>query len=109
MRLDQIFPGVAELRPDDVQRYLRGRGWRPIDDPRATVAAYANDAADEVVVPLDRALGDYARRLGELLDTVSQWERRPPGDVLDDLRTPQTDLPAGPEDPGPTRRRPASP
>lgn len=88
MRLDQIFPGVAELRPDDVQRYLRGRGWHPIDDPRAVVAAYANPHGDEVVVPLDRSLGDYARRLGELLDTVSQSEGRSPGVVLEALRLP---------------------
>lgn len=92
MRLDQVFPGVGELRPDDVQRYLRGRGWRAVHDPRATVAAYANPAGDEVVVPLDRALGDYARRLGELLDTVSKWERRPPGEVLEDLSLPPGDV-----------------
>lgn len=92
MRLDQIFPGVAELRPDDVQRYLRGRGWHPVDDPRATVAAYANARGDEVVVPLDRALGDYARRLGELVDAVSQSERRPPGEVLEELSLPPGDV-----------------
>lgn len=91
MRLDHIFPGVVELRPDDVQRYLRGRGWRPIDDPRATVAAYASARGDEVVVPLDRTLGDYARRLGELVDTVSRSEGRAPGEVLEELSLPPGD------------------
>ena len=43
-------------------------------------------------MPLDRALGDHARRLGELVDAVSQSERRPPGEVLEELCLPPSDM-----------------
>src|SRR5262249_43441026 len=66
VRLDQLLPGIGDLRADDVQSYLRSCGFAPVPDPRETAVVYANERGDEVVVPLRRDLADYARRLGEL-------------------------------------------
>lgn len=92
MRIDQLFPGVAELRPDEVQAYLRSRGWSPMADPRDSAVVYASADGDEVVVPVVRALGDYARRFGELVETLAAVEKRPIQEVLEDLSLPSGDL-----------------
>jgi len=92
MRLDQLIPTIAELTADDVQIYLRTRGWFPVGDVRDVAVVYGHEGREQVMVPLDRTLGDYARVLGELVDTLSKVERRSPFDVTDDLSTPPGDL-----------------
>lgn len=93
MRLDQLLPGIGELRADDVQAYLRSRGWSRVPDARERVVVYAHpETGDEVIVPLDPRFADYARRLGEGIETLAAIVRRSPVQVLEDLSLPAGDL-----------------
>lgn len=92
MRIDKLIPTIAELRHDDVQGYLRGRGWVPVPDPREHVVVYTHASAGEVDVPLDSTLADYARRMGELVEHIAAVEQRSVLEVHSDLSMPPGDL-----------------
>lgn len=92
MRLDQLIPAIAELTADDVQSYLRTRGWFSVGDVRDVAVVYGHEGREQVMVPLDRTLGDYARVLGDLVDTLSKVEQRSPFELIEDLSTPPGDL-----------------
>lgn len=79
---------VAALEPSDLEDYLRDRGWKPETD-RSTpkVGAFRHAAEDgvEVLVPRDRQLGDYALRVGDVLQTLAVVERRTAWEVFEEL------------------------
>lgn len=92
MRLDQLLPTIANLRPDDVQNYLRSRGWSPVPDPRTLAVVYSHPLGNEVDVPLEPKLFDYGRRMAELVEMVAMVEQRSPVEVFSDLSLPPCDL-----------------
>ncbi len=104
---DAEFDRAAELAPNALLRYLRGRGWSPLRDygrGQLWVLPVPGDPAVpyEVMVPLDRRPRDYADRVADVLETLSAVEARRPGEVLREIALPPADwqylrlLPPGP-------------
>ena len=76
----------------DARDYLKARGWRPRHSRREYVAIFASPQGDaEVLIPLERDLGDYAEAMRRATETVAEIEARPPAQVLHDLLQPRSD------------------
>lgn len=84
------------LAPLDVARYLRARGWNRFDEigDRASVWSPGSEDAEEVEVllPLDRSLGDYALRMGEVVRTLERVEARSQLEIVHDIVTTDADI-----------------
>jgi len=80
---------LEDLRPAEVESYLESRHWtfvREVTNGSIWVAEQAapGDSVD-VFVPHEISFGDYARRLREVVETVSLVERRADSEVIRDL------------------------
>jgi len=81
---------VAALRPGDVRHYLISRGW--VSDaepngapPKALTFHHPDRPGVELLLPLDRSLGDYALRMADVVTGLARLEERPVDKVLNDL------------------------
>ncbi|QDV33710.1 hypothetical protein [Tautonia plasticadhaerens] len=86
---------VNALRPGDVKQYLTSRGWRPQGDadlPKAVTLRHPDHAGVELVVPMERSLGDYVLRMADVVVAIARIEDRPVDQVLNDLATPPGDV-----------------
>lgn len=91
------LPGLAAIRPSDVQQYLRARGWSLADDERPQgVLVYERELNGDGAVPLEvptrTELEDYPRRMGEALEILAAVEGTPLLDLIDELSTPPADI-----------------
>lgn len=88
---------LRALRPLEVASYLRVHGWRQEADLNGKGSVWllpaeaGRDEAD-ITLPLQRDLGDFALRMGDVLRTLRQVERRPEPEILQDLMTTSSDL-----------------
>lgn len=90
------LPGLDSIRPEDAQQYLKHTGWkRAPGPPYPGSILYACKAPKEgevtVQLLIDRTLADYKRRMAELVEVLSAFERRSPLEVLGDLLLPPSD------------------
>jgi hypothetical protein len=79
---------VSLLAPADIEAYLLSRDWqedRPASSAQVGTFRYRPSPEIAVMVPRDRAFGDYALRVGDVLATLAVVERRKGWDVLEDL------------------------
>mgnify|MGYP001286145625 FL=1 len=70
---------LTALRPEDIQQYLRSRGWLPDSlgtSDKAVVYHYPGQADAEVLVPRQREVTDYAARLADVVQVLSALEER---------------------------------
>ena len=86
---------LLSLRPGDVQLYLSSRGWKP--EPygkEGTGLLFLHPSFPEVdlLLPLERDLGDYANRMGDLVAALATIERRPVQEIINDLSGPTGDV-----------------
>ena len=78
----------ADLRPAEVEAYLRSRNWeflREVTNGSIWVAPPDIDETLNVFVPRRTDFGDYVRRLREVVHAVSEAERRPEQEIIRDL------------------------
>jgi hypothetical protein len=76
----------------DARDYLKSRGWTPRQSRREYVAIFASPQGEaEVLIPLERDLGDYAEAMRRATETVAEIEERAPAQVLHDLLQPRAD------------------
>jgi hypothetical protein len=77
----------------DVRDYLKARGWTSAVSRRDYAAIYRSPRGGEaeVIVPLDRALGDYAEAIRKVAERVASFESRTSAEVLRDLLHPRRD------------------
>jgi hypothetical protein len=77
----------ADVRPAEVEAYLRSRHWSFIQEIThgSLWTAPAADEDVQVFVPRKPGFGDYDRRLHEVLRAVSEVEARPELEVIRDL------------------------
>ena len=47
---------------------------------------------DQLIVPMDESLDDYAQRLRDVIENLAAFERRPVVEVLNDLMTSDADI-----------------
>ncbi len=76
---------VLALRPSAISAYLRTRGWTLVESTDQGTTWMSSDADVDVLLPPDRALRDFARRVSELLVTLGRVEERSELDVYRDL------------------------
>ena len=88
---------LRALRPLEVASYLRVHGWRQEADLNGKGSVWllpaevGREEAD-ITLPLQRDLGDFALRMGDVLRTLRRVERRPEPEILQDLMTTSSDL-----------------
>lgn len=85
------------LKPLVVASYLRVRGWRQEADLNGKGSVWLLPAQEgreeaDITLPLQRDLGDFTLRMGEVLRTLRQIEQRPEVEILQDLLTTSSDL-----------------
>ena len=85
------------LKPLEVASYLRVHGWHQAADLNGKGSVWLLPAEEgreeaDITLPLRRDLGDFALRMGELLRTLRQVERRSESEILQDLVTTSSDL-----------------
>ena len=78
------------LRPLEVASYLRVHGWRQEADLNGKGSVWLLPAEVDarrrtLRLPLQRDLGDFALRMGDVLRTLRRVERRPEPEILQDL------------------------
>ena len=87
---------LRAIRPAEAAAYLRGQNWKHTETigDKATVwtKSAGKDGAYEIVLLLDPTLGDYARRMGEVMQTLQAAEQRSQLDILRDISVAAADV-----------------
>jgi len=87
---------LRALKPLEIATYLRSQGWRQEADLNGKASLWLLNPAEggdfDVTVPSRREMGDYALRVGEVLETLAHVEQRSELDVLRDIFTTTADL-----------------
>lgn len=88
---------LGALKPLEVASYLRVQGWHQDAEVagKGSVWVLPGDSGREeadLTLPLRRDLGDFTLRMGDVLRTLRQVERRPEPEILQDLLTTSSDL-----------------
>jgi hypothetical protein len=80
---------IEALSPVDLSSYLRASGWRSGQEVAGGLAKTWLRTIDggeiDVIVPLDRSLRDFYRRLEETLTALERIEQRPQTQILADI------------------------
>jgi hypothetical protein len=74
--------------------YLTGRGWLvDPDGPHPKALAFRHPQSKvEILLPMERSLGDYLLRMADVVVALSRVEDRPVQEVLNDLSMPPGDV-----------------
>lgn len=82
------------LRPTEIASYLRSRGWRQAQYVAGSNSLWeiSNGSDVEILLPLNAAYYDYARRISEILDTLEVVERRSQLEILADIQVTTSDV-----------------
>lgn len=80
------------VAPNAIHAYLRAHGWRHVEAYGDKGDVYGLDDAPEIVAPASSDFGDYALRVGEIIDILGRVEDRAQLQVLRDLGAATTDL-----------------
>jgi hypothetical protein len=92
---DELPEGLAaRLDPVDVRSYARATGWSPLPGVNGKLAIYGHPSSDldQLIVPLERELDDYGRRMSEVVARLAAKEDRPASLVLKALLLPRADV-----------------
>ncbi|MGM0575278.1 MAG: hypothetical protein ACQEXJ_06070 [Myxococcota bacterium] len=90
------LPGLAAIRPSDVQQFLRSRGWELAEERSHGVLVYTRELNGHGEIPLElptnTRLPDYAKRLGEAVEILAAVEKTPLPHLVDELSIPPADI-----------------
>ena len=78
---------IQAISPMDAASYLRAKDWHQIQSGERASLWSTRDGAFEVFLPLDTTAGDYALRMGDLLQTLALAEERSQIQIYRDLLT----------------------
>jgi HTH-type transcriptional regulator / antitoxin HigA len=95
MRRDQVPAGQARLvTPRALRLYAQARGWEKVDEVNGILSVYRRPEAkaQQLLLPLDDQLDDYADVVAEAVLRLAEFEKRPAREVLDHLLLPPSDL-----------------
>jgi hypothetical protein len=86
---------VSALRPENVRLYLTSRGW--VGEPygkggKGLTFRHSSTPQADLLLPLNRELGDYAARMAELVTSLAAIEDRPWPQIIKDLSGPPGDV-----------------
>src|SRR6266508_3098096 len=84
------------LQPYQVAAYLRSHGWRKVEDIRDVasvwISAPPQEQQTEIILPIDRTVGDFAIRMAELMHALTVIEHRAPEEILTDITVAASDV-----------------
>lgn len=85
---------LTKVQPTHLRGYIRSSGWTriPTTNQAFTHIAIFRKKDDEVLVPQKTDFGDYARRIGDIVETLSSVEKRSKFQVLNDILIPSSDI-----------------
>lgn len=87
---------LRALEPRQAAAWLRANGWELVDTRPEHTATWRKAAGDEgdflIELPLDATFRDYARRMGEILDTLVVASGKPPAWLLEEVRSSTFDI-----------------
>ncbi|WP_152050801.1 hypothetical protein [Tautonia marina] len=85
---------VSRINPVEARHYVAASGWKRVTGVNGKVAVFDHPTSelDQLLIPLDAGLADYARRMAEVISTLAEHEGRPASDILDDLLLPPSDV-----------------
>jgi hypothetical protein len=82
------------IKPQQVRGYALAKGWQRVPGVNGEVALFNHPRGqfDQLIVPMDESLDDYAKRLREVVENLAGFESRTVTEVLNDLITPEADI-----------------
>lgn len=82
------------IKPQQVRGYALAKGWRRVPGVNGEIALFnrPNGQDDQLIVPMDDGLDDYAKRLREVVENLAAFESRPVSEILNDLISPEADI-----------------
>jgi hypothetical protein len=85
----------TSLEPLDLAAYLRSSGWKEVEtrpERSLTWMRLVDDEPAELLLPLDRRIGDFAARMADVVGLLAAVEERSQQEILADLRTSLADV-----------------
>ena len=79
------------IKPRGFNVYLSTKGWQKTNSSFNDVAVYRNQGR-EIVVPIDKSLGDYDALLQSAINKLAEIENRPTRAVMESLMMPKSDI-----------------
>jgi hypothetical protein len=85
---------VARIKPAEARAYAAASGWVRVPTANGKVAVFNRPGSDldQLLIPLDPDLSDYARRMAEVVEGLAEHQGRPASEVLNDLLLPPSDV-----------------
>lgn len=82
------------IKPQEVRGYALAKGWQRVPGVNGEIALFnrPNGQLDQLIVPMDDGLDDYAKRLREVVENLADFEARPVSEILNDLISPEADV-----------------
>lgn len=84
--------GLSAVAPRALNAYLVAQGWRQIEPYGEAGHIYGLDSFDQEILVPSAVLGDYGRRVNEIVETLSLAEARDRRAILRDLSLTDFDL-----------------
>lgn len=78
---------LRQVSPNDARAYARSKGWEKVPNTKGKYALFRWPATklDQIIVPADNLLDDYADRIQDVIFKLSEMENRTPVQVLSDV------------------------
>lgn len=97
MAADHITTDLAALiRPEQALAYAKATGWVQAHTKRDGIAVLERpdqeQRFDQLIVPSDRMLDDFAARMADVVTRLSKYQDRPAVQVLNELLAPPSDV-----------------
>lgn len=85
---------AAGVRPLDLQRYARAKGWERVHNNLTDIAVFRRpeNAKEEIVVPQDTDFADFHARIVDAIRAFAEYEKRSAAAVLGDVVAPESDV-----------------
>jgi hypothetical protein len=82
------------IKPQQVRSYAIAKGWNRVPHVNGDIALFSHPRGewDQLIVPMNERFDDYAKRVRDVIDTLSGFESRPKIEVLNDLLTTDADI-----------------
>jgi len=94
MKPKDIEQLAGQVSPQNARQYALAHGWLrvPVLNGGTALFQRADAGLDQLIVPLQSTGPDYARRIVDVVTNLSERERRPPEEILDDLLMSDLDI-----------------
>ena len=85
---------AGQVSPQDARQYALAHGWQRVPGVNGGVALFKrpDPDLDQLLIPLQPTGPDYARRIADVLANLSDLEKRPAEEILNDLLLTEADV-----------------